>query len=169
VISSGPETQVVAARGQEGVYDRVFACLRGRSKRLRLDRPSDGEAVVGRPVITGKMLAAAISSEDADLTESALVIVDVAARRRTYAIGLQYGADLLRDAELKRNGAAALIQRRDNGTYEVLICRLDACGGPQGLQPVVADTGAGIEPRSLTRHGSVISWIHDGKRRTAKL
>jgi hypothetical protein len=169
VIARSAEVQVVAPRGQDEVYDRVFACLRGRSTRFRLDRPASFESIVGRPVLTGKMVAVAISAPADEGTESALVIADVGHRRRTYAVGLELGADLLPDVELKRNGAVAFIQGQEGGAYEVLICRLDACGGPQGLQPVVADTGAGIEPKSLTRRGSVISWIHDEKRRTATL
>jgi hypothetical protein len=168
VIASGSEVQVVAPRGQDEVYEGVFVCQRGRSTRFRLDRAASFESIIGRPVVTGKMLAAAISAPADEGTEAALVIADVAHRRRTYAVGLESGADLLRDVALKRNGAVALIQGQ-GGFYEVLICRLHACGGPHGLQPVVADTGSGIEPRSLTRRGSVISWIHDGKRRTAKL
>lgn len=33
----------------------------------------------------------------------------------------------------------------------------------------VLDSGRGIDPSSLRRHGSMISWLHDGKRRSATL
>jgi hypothetical protein len=102
-------------------------------------------------------------------TTTPLAVYDLRRRRRvtvTVLLGDEQG--IVRRAVLKRNGAFAWIQANE-GTNEVLVCTYRPCASRGFAMPERVDSGRGIEPQSLRLHGSRVSWLNDGERRSAPL
>jgi hypothetical protein len=177
VLARSSEALVVEARGD------TFACLRKGGRRYRLNvgggdvtPPVD---VGGRPLLSGKFVLYK-DLERADFQSFlSLSLVDLRTGTQVALVGLGGTVETptsVRGMVLKRNGSFAWIQdqRPDGGTdpriRTVNTCPVRTC--PRRDTPdqtEVKDEGTGIVPGSLTLHGSRISWIKDGQRRSARL
>lgn len=172
-IKSNDKIRVYSVPGRYGGRD-VWACLykTGRHRRLgarNLDSLSGGETVW--PVrLSGTLVG--FDRQDYDHyggSAYAIAVRDMRTGRLVHGAS-QAGGGIgggtpweVDDFVMDPAGSVAWIAQATDGSYVSYVYEADTTKGAQAL-----DSGATVDPKSLRRHGRVVTWLNGGQTRMAQ-
>jgi hypothetical protein len=184
----GPRHAVGVAYGTLGKAYRVphrrslYACVYGRRGSRKL-----ADSFFPRPAvdIAGTLVGFAFFSPEPDLERVVLEVADLTKPESAGRFVLDLGEDKVGSLRLKSDGAVAWIQcpvldnhsvtgsPRPNclgaGRSVNTVYKLDAGSDRSEGDVMALDHGKQVDPGSLQLHGSTLTWVKKGERRSATL